>query len=296
VTRRDAATIGYLFAFLSAVTGAVRYNLAVFAEPRGIPFIPFLALILCVGVVCSGIHVLVREGAAGFKPLTGRWWHALAYGVLMGFGTLTHFWALNYLNETVLTSLSQASILITIGLAVWLLDERFTRGEWLATIVICSGVFILKPWGGGSVEWRGLLILLAGLTTASLATVGAKRWVLGTPPSVLMFWRNLLALGIVGGHLAVFPEPYTVTPGTIAAVVAAGIMGPYLHGLFFLYALTRIDAAKAALTNRVQPAVVFLLSWTLLDRLPDGRETAAAVFLAVGAFWLASLRARQAAR
>ena len=281
---------GYLFAFLSAVTGAVRYNLAVYSEPRGLGYIPFLAIALAVGVACSGIHVLIKDGAAGFRPLAGRWWHALLYGVLMGFGTLAHFWALNYLNETLLTSLSQTSILLTIGLSVWLLGERFSKMQWLATIVIFSGIFVFRPWTGGDVEMRGFLILMAGLVSASLATIGAKHWIRGTPAGVLMFWRNLIALVIVAGYWLLNPESFTITPATAIAATAAGIMGPYLHGLFFLYALARIDAGKASLMNRVQPAVVFLLSWILLDRLPSNDEIWAAALLAVGAAWLANLR------
>ncbi len=286
----SATRAGYLFAFLSAVTGAIRYNLAVYSEPRGLSYIPFLACILAVGVLCSGVHVLIKDGAAGFRPLAGRWWHALTYGLLMGLGTLAHFWALHYLNETLLTSLSQTSILLTIGLSVWLLGERFSRMQWIATSVIFAGVFVFAPWSGGGVELRGFLILMAGLVAASLATIGAKKWITGTPASVLMFWRNLIAFVIVGVYYALNPEPFTITLPTACAAIAGGVFGPYLHGLFFLYALQRIDAGKAALMNRVQPAVVFVLSYVVLDRLPEKRDIGAAVLLALGAAWLASLR------
>ena len=78
----------------------------------------------------------------------------------------------------------------------------------------------------------------------------------------------------------------------ILAGVATGVFGPYLHGLLFLQALERIDAAKAALMNRVQPAIVFVLSWLLLSRLPETDEIYSAAFLVVGCGWLAMSRSR----
>jgi drug/metabolite transporter (DMT)-like permease len=286
VTARTRS-IGYLLAVASAATGAVRYNLAVFADLRGLSYVPFLAGALAVGVLCTGVHVHVRDGAQGFVPLQGRWRHALAYGLLMGWSALSHFLALRFMNETVMASLSQTNILFTIALAVWLLGERFTRAEWLAASLILLGVFLFRPWE--EVRAQGFLILLSGVVAGALATVLAKRWVADTPPRVLMFWRNAIALVIVSA-CAFAAAPPRITLATALACVAAGVAGPYLHGLFFLQALERVDASKAALVSRVQPALVFLLSWAFLSRLPGPADLAAAALLLAGA--LALTRAR----
>jgi drug/metabolite transporter (DMT)-like permease len=285
----DRRGLGYLLALLSAVAGAVRYNLAVFANERGFEFVPFLAYALAVGLLCSTAHVALRDGPKGFLPLRGRWRFALLYGVLMGWSTLSHFLALRFLNEVVMTSLFQTVVLVTIALAVWLLGERFTRTEWIATAVICAGIFLFRPWSVGNV--KGLLVVLSGILAAAFANVGAKRWVQGTPPRVLMVWRNFVALCLVGTYVFFLPAP-TPTLAAILACVVAGIVGPYLHGLFFLQALERIDAAKAVLMGRVQPVIVFLLSWILLSRLPRGNEIASAAFLVAGTLWLAAARQR----
>jgi drug/metabolite transporter (DMT)-like permease len=106
-----------------------------------------------------------------------------------------------------------------------------------------------------------------------------------------MVWRNFVALCLVGTYVFFLPAP-TPTLAAILACVVAGIVGPYLHGLFFLQALERIDAAKAVLMGRVQPVIVFLLSWILLSRLPRGNEIASAAFLVAGTLWLAAARQR----
>lgn len=285
--RIDARSLGYLLAFASAVAGAARYNLAVFAEEKGFEYVPFLALALAVGVLCSTVHVTVRDGRKGFVPLKGRWRHAFLYGALMAISTLCHFLALRYLNETVMTSLSQTSILLTIALAVWLLGERFTGMEWAATGVICCGVFLFRPWDG--LRLHGFLVIMAGVWAGALATVGAKRWVQGIPPRTLMLWRNAVALAVVGAYTLFLPAP-RLTAATVAAAVAAGIVGPYLHGLFFLQSLERIDAAKASLTNRIQPVIVFLLSWWFLGHLPERKDILSAALLVAGTVWLALAR------
>jgi drug/metabolite transporter (DMT)-like permease len=197
--------------------------------------------------------------------------------------------ALNHLNETVMTSLAQTNILMTIGLAVWLLGERFTLREWAATTVICAGVFLFRPWAAGNLT--GFLILMSGLLCGSLATVGAKRWVERIPPPMLMLWRNGVALALVAVWCL---GDETVRPSTAAALAAigAGILGPYLHGLFFLQALERIEAAKASLTGRVQPVIVFLVSWIFLGKLPALGETLSAGLLVAGALLLVAARPR----
>lgn len=289
----DRRRAGYLLAFASAATGAVRFNFAVFAkEHEGFDYAWFLAYSLVVGVLCCGVHVGVRDGARGFVPLRGRWHHALLYGLLMGWGTLAHFLALEYLNETVMSSLSQSGLIVTIVLAVWLLGERFTPQEAAATVVITGGLLIIQPWASG--DWKGMLILFSGIVSAALASIGAKLWVAGTPPRVLMLWRNIVALVLVGVYALLTRGPPTVTVAAALACVAAGILGPYLHGLFFLQALERIDASKASLMGRVSPAIIFVVSLAFLGRIPMRDEIAASAVLVLGTIWLA--RARPASR
>jgi drug/metabolite transporter (DMT)-like permease len=288
----DKRALGYTLAFGSAATGALRFNLAVYAQQDGFGYVWFLFWSLVVGTLCCAIHVTVRDGRKGFLPLRGRWHHALLYGLLMGWGTLTHFLALEYLNETVMSSLAQTGLLITIGLAVWLLKERFTAQEWLATLVICSGVLLFRPWQTGNLI--GMLVLFSGVVAASFASIGAKVWVAGTPPRVLMLWRNVVALLVVGSYAAVTRPTATVTPGGIAACVAAGVLGPYLHGLFFLMALERIEASKASLMGRISPVLIFLVSWVALDRLPQRAEIYSSAILVVGTLWLARARPKNA--
>jgi drug/metabolite transporter (DMT)-like permease len=287
VSRDRLAAAGYLLAFLSAAAGAVRFNLAVFAKRQGLDFVPFLAYSLVVGLLCCTVHVGIRDGPRGFVPLRGRWRQALLYGVLMGWSTLSSFITLRYLNETVMTSLAQTSVLVTIALAVWLLGERFTRTEWVATAVICGGIFLFRPWDVGNL--KGMLILMSGVLAAAFANVGAKRWVQGTPPRVLMVWRNAVALCVVGVYALTLPAP-RFTVAAAVACAAAGVLGPFLHGLFFLQALERVDAAKAVLMGRVQPAIVFLISWIFLSRLPATNEIVSAAFLVAGTVWLAAAR------
>lgn len=278
--------LGYLLAFGSAAAGAVRFNLAVYAKVEyGFDYVSFLAYALLVGVVASGIHVLRTAGWKGFLPLKGRLHHALIYGVLMGWSTLAHFLALESLNETAMTSLGQTGILVSLGLAAWLLHERLTKQEWIATLVILAGVFLFKPWEAG--HRTGFLILLSGVVCGSLASVGAKRWVQGTSPEVLMVWRNLVAFVLVlGAALAMGKSKPEFQAPTVVACILTGVLGPYLHGLFFLQALQYISASRASLMGRVAPVIVFAVSYLVLNRVPSGKELGSAAVLTIGTFWL----------
>ena len=287
---RDPRTVGYVLAVGSAATGAVRFNLAVYARGHGFTLVWFLFGALIVGILCSGTHVIVKDGLNGFGTFRGKRTHALLYGLLMAWSSLSHFLALDYINEVVMSSLAQTSILVTIGLAVWLLGERFTAAEWAAAAVICFGMFAFRPWSG-DLRTTGFLMVMSGVVAGSFATIGAKRWVVGIPPQVLMVWRNVVAFVVVGIYILVrgtaLPE---VTFWTLTACVAAGILGPYLHGLFFLQALQRVDAAKAALMGRIAPVVVFFVSWAFLSRVPELGDTLGAAVLLAGVLWLAAVR------
>ncbi|MEM9407464.1 MAG: DMT family transporter [Acidobacteriota bacterium] len=293
---RPNQNLGYLLAFGAAATGAVRFNIAVWAKTRhDFDYSWFLAGALVVGLAASGAHVLRTEGAGGFRPLRGRLHHALLYGLLMGWSTLAHFLALEHLNETAMASIAQTSILVSLGLAAILLGERLTRWEWIAASVILLGMFIFRPWEAGN--RTGFAILMSGVVSGSLASVGAKVWVQGTPPSVLMVWRNAIALVIVVAYALQTDRPLPdVTIATAVACAASGLLGNYLHGLFFLMALQHIAASRASLMNRVEPVVVFLVSWIFLSRVPDTEDLVSAALLTVGAFLLVYARPKARAR
>jgi len=151
----DKRSLGYLLAFASAATGAVRYNLAVYAEqpPRNFGHVWFLFGMLIIGVIAAGTHVGVTDGWAAIRQLKGRR-NALLYGVLMGWSTLATFLALDYLNEAVMSSLQQTSILVTLALAVWLLGERFTKAQDPCVPAVEGRR--ADAWRHDHPQWRGL--------------------------------------------------------------------------------------------------------------------------------------------
>jgi len=286
--RIDGHALGYLLAFGSAAAGALRYNLAVLADQQyGFEYIPFLAWALVVGLIASTIHVVARDGFKGLKPVSGKFHHAVLYGLLMGWSTLAHFLALRTLNETTMTSLGQSGILISLIFAALLLGERLTRPELYATAVIIVGMFLFKPWDPGHRD--GFAILMSGLVCGSLASVKAKQWITGTTPRVLMVWRNLIAMILVFWFNIGGPTPKFTTPAVIACI-ACGLLGPYLHGLLFLKALGHISASRASLMGRVQPVIVFVTSWLLLSRLPARSDLISAGVILLGTVWLVVVR------
>ena len=165
--RLNPRTLGYSLAFASAVTGAVRFNLAKYAGLQGFDYVVFLAYALAVGVLASAVHVLYCDGPRGFLPLRGKARYALLYGLLMSWSSLSHFIALYYMNETLMSSVAQSSILITIGLAVWLLGERFTVREWIGAGIIVAAVLHYRPWSGTVPHRTGFLIVMSGVVSGS---------------------------------------------------------------------------------------------------------------------------------
>ncbi len=90
--------MGYLLALGSAATGAVRFNLAVYAKSHGFTLVWFLFGALIVGILCSGAHVIVKDGFGSSGTFRGKRTHALLYGLLMAWSSLSHFLALEHRN------------------------------------------------------------------------------------------------------------------------------------------------------------------------------------------------------
>jgi drug/metabolite transporter (DMT)-like permease len=111
-----------------------------------------------------------------------------------------------------------------------------------------------------------------------------------------MVWRNLVACVLV--FAITLPRGQAATDFTLPTAVACvltGVLGPYLHGLFFLQALQFISASRASLMGRIQPVIVFAVSFVVLQRSPSAPELWSAAILTAGTFWLIRVRPRRGA-
>lgn len=206
----------------------------------------------------------------GYRP-PGSWWLPALLGLLEP--------ALAYLGDTFGLSLTSAvhgalingleSALVVV-LAALLLRETATRPAILAVAVALGGLVVLAGTGGGHGTTVGDLFVAAGVLSASLYTIVAKRFDDGSDAFSLTAWQftvaTLVSLAATMARWAAGSEtlPLSVAPRLWLAAVLVGVAGFGVSFLLFNLVIVQVDAGWAAVILNLIPvfgllsAVIFL--------------------------------------
>jgi drug/metabolite transporter (DMT)-like permease len=277
-----------------AVTGT-KYALGGFGP------VTLLAVELTAAAAVLWAVTLVR----GYRP-PRRWWVPVLLGLLEP--------AVAYLAETaglsmtsavsgaVITGLESALVVTLAGL---LLRERVTPAAAGAVTVAVAGLLVLARAGGGDgiggrTSVTGDLLMAAGVLSAALYTIAARRFSDGSDVLSLTAWQftvaaavalpaavTRLASGAEAGLPAGVPARYWV------AAVLVGVAGYGLSFLLFNRAIGETEAGWAAIVLNLIPVFGFLSAVVFLGEhvSPGEAGGAALVGASVLYFTLAERRA-----
>jgi len=277
-----------------AVTGT-KYALGGFGP------VTLLAVELTAAAAVLWAVTLVR----GYRP-PRRWWVPVLLGLLEP--------AVAYLAETaglsmtsavsgaVITGLESALVVTLAGL---LLRERVTPAAAGAVAVAVAGLLVLARAGGGDglggrTSVTGDLLMAAGVLSAALYTIAARRFSDGSDVLSLTAWQftvaaavalpaavTRLASGAEAGLPAGVPARYWV------AAVLVGVAGYGLSFLLFNRAIGETEAGWAAIVLNLIPVFGFLSAVVFLGEQVSPGEAggAALVGASVLYFTLAERRA-----
>jgi drug/metabolite transporter (DMT)-like permease len=251
---------------------------------------PFLIVFIRVGI--GSVILLpfaVRGVTSVLAELVRRWRPLLGVAVI---DVAVPFVLISIGERSVSSSLAgilvAATPLFIAVLARWVdASERPDRGQLLGLLLGFAGVAVLLGGGpgGGTVLGAGL-ILLASFGYA-LATLIVKRYFSDLPPVAV----TGAVLGLSTALLAVpaaLTWPYAwPAPGVLSALFA---LGTGCTGLAFLcyYALvTRVGAARAAVSTYLAPGFAVLAGVTVLGEIFTARA-AAGLGLILLSSWLSS--------
>ena len=241
------------------------------------------------GMVTPFSHRLYEAGA---NPATLFVIRYLAMSVLLGLGLLwLNRWRLSGLRWTLLGGLALSWFAVTAGhlgavkfipvslsaIIFYLfplftvaysafVDKRSYRPfEFGAFALAFIGIAVALGLSFEVLDWRGIaLSLLAALGAATFLLLHEK---VGEQnhPMVLMFWLSLICLGLSCLHLGLTMHialPITSQGwGALFAVVAFSTVGILLN----IYVLRLIGAPRTALLLNLEPIVIMLMAWWLID-------------------------------
>ena len=226
------------------------------------------------GVFCRRIH---------FKTLFKNIWFFLSIAALIGISTIINYEAVAFVDAGTASVLGKASILMSVGLGIFWLRERFTRFQSLGAFFALTGVLVITFQPGDYIRLGSLLILLSAFMYA-LHTAIVKRY--GEKMDFLEFFffrlfstSAVLFLIAVGRRAFVWPDPLTwallVMTGTIDVVISRAL---------FYFVLRRMTMSIHSIVLTLSPVAAILLAFLLFDTMPTFQQLIGGVGVILGVF------------
>jgi O-acetylserine/cysteine efflux transporter len=220
--------------------------------------------LLSVELVAAAVLLWAALLIRGYRP-PRSWWLPVLLGLLEP--------ALAYLSETLGLSLTSAvhgalitgleSALVVI-LAAAALRESITPSAIVAVLVALGGLVVLAGAGEGHGTFTGDLLVAAGVASASLYSIVAKRFEDGSDVLSLTAWQftaaALVALTVTMLRWTAGAEtpPMSVAPRFWVAAMLVGVGGFGVSFLLFNFVIGAVDAGWAAVVLNLIPVFGFL--------------------------------------
>lgn len=205
------------------------------------PVIMVVWLRFAIHAVVAGAVLFPLRGLALVKTNHLRWHllRALMFVAMTGI----NFWALQYLQLTVTSSIFFTVPLIIALLGAPLLGEKLDTGRWVAIIVGFAGVLVIvHPWGADFHP-----AMFASLVNAVLYAVFmmmTRRLAAYDSPETIQYLPAVgAAIGLAPFAIAAWEMPDTVIEWTLACLMGVlGSLGHYLLALAHRYAPSTVIA------------------------------------------------------
>jgi drug/metabolite transporter (DMT)-like permease len=194
------------------------------------------------------IHVAVA-GAALF-PLRGLSlirtnhlrWH-LVRGLMFMAMTGINFWALQYLQLTITSSIFFTVPLIIAVLGAPLLGEKLDRGRWLAIITGFVGVLVIVRPGSADFHPAMLASLVNAIMYAVFMMMTRRLAAYDSPETIQYLPAVVATIGLAPFAIAAWHVPGTALEWTVACLMGVlGATGHYLLALAHRYAPSTVIA------------------------------------------------------
>ncbi|MBW2408398.1 MAG: DMT family transporter [Deltaproteobacteria bacterium] len=238
--------------------------------------------VMAVGTVQVGLYGVFCKRIQ-FKTLYKNVWFFLSIAVLIGVSTIINYEAVAFVDAGTASVLGKASILMSVGLGIFWLRERFTRFQSLGALLALTGVLVITFQPGEYIRLGSLLILLSAFMYA-LHTAIVKRY--GEEIDFLEFFffrlfatSAVLFLIAVGRRALVWPDPLAwgllVMTGTIDVVISRAL---------FYFVLRRMTMSIHSIVLTLSPVAAIVLAFLLFDTMPTFQQLIGGAGVIIGVF------------
>lgn len=221
--------VSLTYAMFTLLDGSAKWLVA------SMPVILVVWLRFVTHVVLAGIVLLPLKGAAPVRTRYLRW-HLLRGLMFVGM-TGINFWALQYLQLTVTTSIFFTVPILVAIFSSTILGEKLDRGRWAAILTgFCGVLVIIRPW---SAEFHPAM--LASLVNATLYAgfmLMTRHLAAYESPETMHYLPAVFAAILLTPFaIAAWEWPQTWVQWTVVCLLGAvGAGGHYLLALAHRYA------------------------------------------------------------
>lgn len=287
------ATSGIILVLLSALAGAIFYRIGVdLVKPStGITVREFTMALYTWATLIALVPVLMGPQRSGLRMAPGLLGINLALGAVFGLSVILAFDSSRRMDPSSASFLFRTSVLFTLLLGVLVLKEKLSASEACGALLVVVGIATM---GMQYTNYNpiGMAEALGNAVLASIYQLLAKRTLGQVPAPVVTVYRNLAAFLVFLAFTLVAGA--SVPPWQVATsrwVLLAAFMGPYLHSLLYLMALSRMELVRASVLAQTQPIFVLLLGLLLGAKAPTPRELIADGFIILGVLVLVRVNA-----
>ncbi len=221
--------VSFTYLLFSLLDGSAKWLVG------SVPVIVVVWLRFAIHVVAAGVVLFPLRGWSLIKTNHLRW-HVLRAAMFMAM-TGINFWALQYLQLTVTSSIFFTVPLIIALLGAPLLGEKLDRGRWAAILVGFAGVLvIIRPGSAGF--HPAMLASLVNAVLYALFMLMTRRLAAYDSPETIQYLPALgAAIGLAPFALAAWESPGGWLEWAVACLMGVlGGLGHYLLALAHRYA------------------------------------------------------------
>jgi drug/metabolite transporter (DMT)-like permease len=264
IATRLAANRPLLIAAL-IITDSVHFIFARLLLPHISPSVSVF-YVMAIGTVEVGIYGFICR-RIHYMTLRNHFWFFLSIGALIGLSTIINYEAVAFIDAGTATILSQASILMSVGLGIFWLRDRLTRFESFGAMLALIGVLIITFQPGDYLRLGSLLVLLSAFMYA-LHTAIVKRYGEEMDFVDFFFFRIfsttvLLFIFNLSRRMLVWPDAniwlLLIVGGTVSLVISR---------ILFYIVLRRMTMSIHSIVLALSPVAAILWAFILFDTLP----------------------------
>lgn len=220
-------------------------------------------------------------GRLSLRALRHHWLFFLVIGLLIGSSTYLGYLAVNFIDAGTASMLNKISTVISVGLGLTWLNERFTPKQLAGTLVAVVGSLVIAYQPDAQLRW-GALLILVGTFAYSLHFAVVKRFGSEMDFVNFLFFRMLftslpLLFISAGGQALEWP-----TAAAWLVIFITATFDVTVSRAFYYWALRRLDMSLLSVITTLGPVATVVWAFLFFDTLPTVQQLLGGIAVLIG--------------